>query len=372
MSFGFSISDFIQLAQFAKAIYRDCRNAGPEYVEVTREVRSLHSVLRTLEDEAQQEESIIFKQDRNITAELITTTDGCKHVLRDIDDILSSHEGLNPNGGASSAGKTLWHRYRFGSKMEDLATIRSKTIVYTSTISVLLDTMQLKATGRIESKIDDGFAKVTGLIEDNFGAMRKSIFQIATQARAAQRSGSVLSSTSLSTFTGNDKEVWRDFKRVLLAQGFRSRTLHEHKEVLLAYMMKLNQSGILDMAVASGPGPASEAGFSTNHPSVAASFESESDDQSSDELELSMKDGHSTITLAEVRPSYGSEDEDVNSKPNPKLDVRVNRFQRPWPISPSGSPATASQADLKGRLLDPYISLSESYIHDTSTLLTSR
>lgn len=298
MSFGFSVSDVLQPARFAQVNNRNCRNACAGYVEISREVRSLHSVLRTLRYEAQREDSIILKQGKSITTGLVTTPDGCKRLLRDIDDVLSSHEGLNPESGASSAGKTLWHGYRFGSKMEDLVTIRSKTIVYTSTISVVLDTMQLKATGRIESKIDDGFAKVTDVLKDNFGAMRKSIFQIATQARAAQRSGPVLSSTSLSTFAGNDKEVWRDFRRELLAQGFQSRTLHEHKEALLAYILKLNQSRILDLALATDLGQASETGLLIHPPSMAPSLESESEDQSVDERELSMSDGQSIITVA--------------------------------------------------------------------------
>lgn len=361
MSFGFSVSDVLQPAQFAQANNRNCRIACAEYVEISREVRSLHSVLRTLRYEAQREDSIILKQGRSITTGLVTTPDGCKRLLRDIDDVLSSHEGLNPESGASSAGKTLWHGYRFGSKMEDLVTIRSKTIVYTSTISVVLDTMQLKATGRIESKIDDGFAKVTDVLKDNFGAMRKSIFQIATQARAAQRSGPVLSSTSLSTFAGNAKEVWRDFRRELLAQGFQSRTLHEHKEVLFAYMLKLNQSGILDLALSSELGQASDVRFLIHPPLMAPSFESESEDQSVGERELSMSDGQSIMTVAEARP-FHLDSENVGSRPIPKPEVSARCLQRPGPNIPDDMLITAGRVRSKDRL-PGFVSLVFKTIH---------
>jgi len=358
MSFGFSVSDVLQPAQFAQANNRNCRIACAEYVEISREVRSFHSVLRTLRYEAQREDSIIL---RSITTGLVTTPDGCKRLLRDIDDVLSSHEGLNPESGASSAGKTLWHGYRFGSKMEDLVTIRSKTIVYTSTISVVLDTMQLKATGRIESKIDDGFAKVTDVLKDNFGAMRKSIFQIATQARAAQRSGPVLSSTSLSTFAGNDKEVWRDFRRELLAQGFQSRTLHEHKEVLFAYMLKLNQSGILDLALSSELGQASDVRLLIHPPLMAPSFESESEDQSVGERELSMSDGQSIMTVAEARP-FHLDSENVGSRPIPKPEVSARCLQRPGPNIPDDMLITAGRVRSKDRL-PGFVSLVSKTIH---------
>lgn len=85
------------------------------------------------------------------------------------------YEGLKINSEACP-GKEIWQKFRFGSKTEELGVIRGKLIIYTSTISVLLDTIQIKAAGRVESKIDDGFTKMAG----QFEKIRKEIYKMAS------------------------------------------------------------------------------------------------------------------------------------------------------------------------------------------------
>jgi hypothetical protein len=53
MSFGFSAGDFILLAQISHKTFRNCQAAGDECLQMAREVRCLHSVLRTLRAESQ-------------------------------------------------------------------------------------------------------------------------------------------------------------------------------------------------------------------------------------------------------------------------------------------------------------------------------
>ncbi|KAN0108718.1 hypothetical protein V8E51_008460 [Hyaloscypha variabilis] len=242
MSFGFSIGDIILLVQLAHRTFRRCQKAGEEYNEIACEVHSLHSVLRTLRSEAQRPDSKIFKQDPLSTKELIATADGCKNVLATLDTILAKYEGLKVLEREVGAGKRLWQKLRFGSKTEELGIIRCRLIAYTSTIAVLLDTVQIKAADRVESKIDGGFAEIVG----RFEKMRKEIYKMASEARAAARNGSTISLLSLSTHKGDDKEVWQDFRRELIKKGFRSQNLDKYKAVLQAYMLKLDQSGILD------------------------------------------------------------------------------------------------------------------------------
>jgi hypothetical protein len=241
MSFGYSVGDFILLVQLAHRTFRNCQKAGEEYNEIACEVHNLHSVLRTLQSEAQRPDSKVFKQDASSMKQLIATAEGCKNVLTTLDIILAKYEGLKLEGEAG-ARKKLWQKLRFGSKTEELGVIRGKLIAYTSTISVLLDIVQIKAADRVESKIDKGFMEIVG----RFEKMRKEIYNMASQARAVARNGSTLSLLSLSTYKGDDKEVWQDFQRELINKGFSSQNLDKYKAVLQAYMLKLDQSGILD------------------------------------------------------------------------------------------------------------------------------
>jgi hypothetical protein len=246
MSFGYSVGEFVALAQLAHKTYRNCQKAGDEYVEIARETRSLHSVLKILRTESKSSKSVIFNQDLGSAAELLSTIRGCRTVLNEIDGTLAKYEGLNPDNGAASigAGKKLWHKVRFGSKVEELGVIRGKLIAYTSMLSVLLDTMQLKATGQLGTMMETGFAELKG----DFEAMRNEVLATVIRERARHRYGSLLSLSSLSTYNGDNKETWISFRRELIGKGFQSQTLDRHKDVLIAYMMKLEKSGLLDKA----------------------------------------------------------------------------------------------------------------------------
>ena len=103
----------------------------------------------------------VFKQDPASKTELLETANGCKDVLEKLDFILAKYERLGTDREAG-AGKKMWQRLRFGSKIEELGFIRGKLITYTSTISVLLDTIQLRTADRIETKLDGGFMEMSG------------------------------------------------------------------------------------------------------------------------------------------------------------------------------------------------------------------
>ncbi|KAE8446678.1 hypothetical protein EG329_011722 [Mollisiaceae sp. DMI_Dod_QoI] len=241
MSFGFSIGDFVLLVDIAHKTYRNCQQAGDEYVEIANAVHCLHIVLRTLRAEAERPESKIFKQNPDSIAQLLQTAADCRNVLDSLDYILAKYEGLKIDSQAG-LGKKLWQRFRFGSKIEELMSIRSKLITYTSTLSILLDTLHIQAADRLEIKIEGGLTDLGG----KFEKMRKEIFEIATQARREERKGANMSTLSLSTYAGDDRVVWQDFRRELVKKGFKSQSLEKNKHVLLAYMTKLDQSRLLD------------------------------------------------------------------------------------------------------------------------------
>jgi hypothetical protein len=111
--------------------------------------------------------------------------------------------------------------------------------------------MQLKATGGLRTTIETGFAEIRG----DFAEMRREILATAIRERIGHRHGSLLSLSSLSTFDGENKDTWRSFRRDLLKKGFRSRTLDRHRDVLIAYMMKIDQSGLLDKAAQASKHP---------------------------------------------------------------------------------------------------------------------
>ncbi|KAL2065181.1 hypothetical protein VTL71DRAFT_4322 [Oculimacula yallundae] len=241
MSFGVSVGDFVLLYQITHRTFRNCQKAGEEYIEIAFEVRCLYSVLRTLREVAQTPESMIFKEHPSSTKQLLATADGCMKVLDSLNSMLGKYEGLNVDG-QTNVGKKLWQSFRFGSKAEELGVIREQIIMYTSTISMLMNTMQIQTAGRLESKIDTGFAD----INVHLAEVRRAMFTIASEHRADKKASAAESMLSLSTAAGDEKVVWRSFRRGLLQRGYTSRSLAKHENMLITYMLELDQSGVLD------------------------------------------------------------------------------------------------------------------------------
>lgn len=103
--------------------------------------------------------------------------------------------------------------------------------------------MQLKASRRVEAKVDNGFENIL----HNFEGMRREIRSIVVRQRSLNYNSSSVSILSLETYDGDDKAVWTEFRQELVKKGFNSKSLDRHKSVLLAYMLDLNRSGIIEV-----------------------------------------------------------------------------------------------------------------------------
>src|SRR5450756_2373070 len=95
MSFGFSVGEIVGLTQLALQVVDNCRRACGEYAELTRDVVSLHSVLRRLEHEAASPDSLLNRQDKTSSDELNTSIGDCRKVLAVLDTILDKYNALS-------------------------------------------------------------------------------------------------------------------------------------------------------------------------------------------------------------------------------------------------------------------------------------
>jgi hypothetical protein len=199
------------------------------------------SVLELLHDESLKASSPLLRGDRAFATQLAPAINGCEHILEDLQTLLAKYEGLSGNKPVNPTSK-LWHKIRFGSKIQALGEGRGKITFYTTTIAVLLDTMQLRATGRLEDKLD---ATSTAMI-DGFQSIKLAMVEEALKAKSGSRCQSTASLLSMSTYNEDDKEVWREFRRQLISKGFKSNQLDKHSDMLQAYLLKLVQSDVLN------------------------------------------------------------------------------------------------------------------------------
>jgi hypothetical protein len=115
MSFGYSVGDFVALGQLAWTIYKSCKDAPESFINISKEVLSLHAVLKEVED-------LLSEQDQHHPEmrldSLATITEGCHDVLRDLQVLTRKYESL---GWRS---KRSWDRLRWGSN--DIAELRQR------------------------------------------------------------------------------------------------------------------------------------------------------------------------------------------------------------------------------------------------------
>ena len=236
MAFGWSASDVLALGQMAFKVVQSSRKACGEYDELTREVTALHAVLQRLEVEISKPNSPINRQDDANSIELQDIAKDCRKVLRILDIILDKYNALDED---QRRGRRLWQKIKFGNgEMNDLADIRLKVVFYTSAMTFYLNLVNVGTLGRMEEQMN-----VTGGVVKE---IQVAVNQITIQAISKNNhEGSILT-----TYSSDDKTVWKEFRRELIQSGFSSSELQRHKNIIQAYVKELGSRGILDEQIA--------------------------------------------------------------------------------------------------------------------------
>jgi hypothetical protein len=236
MSFGYALGDFVLLTQLAWDVVQNSRKACGAHDELTTEVASLHIVLRRLELEVSKPNSILTRSEDSLDRreELAQLSGDCKRVLRVLDGILEKYNALSEEKRSVTK---LWKRVQFGNgEMLDLAELRVKITTSTSALTLFLNLLSIASQGKVESYMESQ--------GDELREMRRSLNWITASMQA--KSPKAGEGSILTTYAGDDKAIWKDFRRELIKEGFSSEVLQMHKETIKDYVMELGDRGALD------------------------------------------------------------------------------------------------------------------------------
>ncbi len=238
MSFGSSVGDCILLAQLAWNTYQGAKKACGEHDELTREVSSLYKVLNRMQKEISDPESLVHKASKDKRQELEEHVAGCEGILRTMDNVLTKFNALT---GEQRRGKKLWQKIKFGNgQMKDLGDIRMKLSAHTSAIMMSLNLCSLDSLGRVEVTLGRVEARSTTHGEQLRG-IRKALHWVTANMAATSGDGSVWTS-----YTNDDQTFWRELRRELVKEGYRSSTLQRHKVLIKDYVEELGNRGVFD------------------------------------------------------------------------------------------------------------------------------
>ena len=226
MSFGFSVGDFMALVQLTTRTYQGWKKACGEYTDITQELDNLKIILSRVGAEIQVPSSLLQHQDRDL-GQLQALTSSCTEDVSQLETIVLKYQGLSKSRG------NTWDRIRLG--QQNLTGLRVKLGWHIATLGTYLDIVGIGAIGRVENNVKD------------LPKMVKVIDGLAAEIRAGRREGS-----AMTTYENDEKEVWRQFRRELIAEGFSSEDLKKSRVRLRRYIKKVAEAGLLDEEIPNG------------------------------------------------------------------------------------------------------------------------
>lgn len=128
------------------------------------------------------------------------------------------------------ATDTVWN-----GKMTDLAEMRGKLTYYTSAMSLFLNMVSVGTIG----KVDRQMTNAGGDLKEIKVAVNSITAQL--MSKSTRHEGSILTA-----YAGDDRAIWKEFRRELLDDGFSSEVIRKHKGLIKAYIEELGSRGLLD------------------------------------------------------------------------------------------------------------------------------
>ncbi|OBT88499.1 hypothetical protein VE02_03469 [Pseudogymnoascus sp. 03VT05] len=232
MTFGSNPADIIIVLDFTRRLYQQCKNADDAYFEIGREIRALHTVLRHLKYEVQAPESILNRDRALYARDLAPLIADCRYTLEDLEELIRKYGDIRTGDRDGSTTGRLWNQIKSSSiEMDQLGTVRVKLINHKSNITALLDAIQLRESNKVAATLDNHGGQLDIILD--------KVDSIAS--RMGQRDASLMT-----TYSDDDKEVWKSFRRELVAEGFSNDVLTRHKDVLRAYIREIDQNSLLE------------------------------------------------------------------------------------------------------------------------------
>ena len=221
MSFGFSPSDIVALVNITSKAYNGWKRACGEYSEITGSLDSLLIVLERIESEAAKPSSVLLRttNDRQDLKDILANAEP---TVRELYTIILHYKSLG------SSREKNWDRLRLGVK--NLGPLRVQLTQHVTVISAYLDAVGLGALGRIERHLN--------AIPEQ---MQRTIDGLAAEIRAGRREGSIMT-----TYSDDEKDVWKQFRRELIGDGMKSKEIHKYKPLIRLYLKELAERGELE------------------------------------------------------------------------------------------------------------------------------
>lgn len=186
-----------------------------------------NGILERVQIDVQSPNSIFSRSTDDLQGWKVVSA-GCSAIVTELEEIIDKYKSLGTNK------KRNWDKIRLACKR--LNDIKRELVKETTSISAYLSVLGLSSQGRVENEL--------------LPELLRKIDHVA--ARMRKGNSTIHSTITMTTVDGDDKSLWRDFRRDLLRDGIRGRDVKRHSIALQTYLGQLQRRGMLDEDV---PGP---------------------------------------------------------------------------------------------------------------------
>jgi hypothetical protein len=161
MSFGFGISDVMNLAQLAYAAFDGAKRACGEHHELTQEFRSLVTVFNDDQSEISDPDYPINMARGHRRKELKNHIERCLLHVRQMNTISTKFNRLSDEERGRGS---FWQKVRFGNgSVKDIAQIRLRISTYTNAINISLTILSLGSRRDVERQLSRQRGELRGI-----------------------------------------------------------------------------------------------------------------------------------------------------------------------------------------------------------------
>ena len=215
MSLAGSSSDINIVTPFSREVYRRCRDAGGDFEDAGRDVFALHSVLKHLKHEVEAPDSPLNRDLSLWSRKLVPVLGNSHTTLLQLNGLLQKRDPRPSENGARTplTPGLQWENSRLGADDKgQLVAIRAKILSHKTSMTLLIDTIQLHSS---RSKVTLPEAQAE---------------QLDTILDAVDRlAGKLVRRNKASNIDKNEKELWKQFRAELVAEGFSYEILQQNK-----------------------------------------------------------------------------------------------------------------------------------------------
>lgn len=222
MDFGYSAEDADMLVELAQDTLRHVRG---QHEELTREVASIHRVLKRLRRALANPDFLLDRADDDRRQDLDDLGRICEQILNAVNTIVTKYDHRST--------RKPWSKAKFQpDEMQDLASIKFRLSKHKKAIRMTLNPRTSTSQSKVEKELDS-LEELDGIME--------TVGPIAARITRQKHNESEWTS-----YEEDDSGSWRDLRRELVKKGYSSHVLCKYEHLIKQYLVELGQKGALD------------------------------------------------------------------------------------------------------------------------------